>query len=91
MTLAKEYHLNLLHNLALLRFCLVLVHLDYVEHATNLLGGIMPFLLTNADIASQALAFSIMATCHLGKKTAFNEKKAINYLQDALKCKMLHN
>jgi hypothetical protein len=56
MTLAKQYHLKLLLNMALIRFARILLILDYTQEAVTLLRRILPDILTNGDIMSQGYA-----------------------------------
>ncbi len=82
ISLAEKYEMKLLHNLALLRFAHVLLHLEYPTQAAQILQQIMPFLLTHADVESQGLAAYTRALCILATTNEFVE--ASNALFDAI-------
>ncbi|KAI8902140.1 anaphase-promoting complex subunit 5-domain-containing protein, partial [Globomyces pollinis-pini] len=68
ISVSQQYHLHLWHNLALVRFAMVFLHLNYSKQALNLMQKVMPFILLQADLKEQSKAHYTLSLCWLSLK-----------------------
>jgi tetratricopeptide (TPR) repeat protein len=81
ISLAEKYGMILIHKTALLKFVLVLLHLNYPIPARQILQSVLPFILTNANLHDQGLAQYTNSLCCLSQSKLDEAKNA---LQDAI-------
>jgi tetratricopeptide (TPR) repeat protein len=83
MAIAEKYEMNLLHKLSLLKFVMVLLHLDYPAQGRQVLQSILPEILTHGTLIEQGDAQYCNALSFLAQGNVNDAHKA---LQDAIRC-----
>jgi hypothetical protein len=86
MTLAKQFSLNMVLNMALVRFAHVLLHLGYTFQSRHMLRRIMPDILANGDLMTQAYAQFLFAQALLVTLPKAEWDQAIKSMIDAKSC-----